>query len=190
MASRTEARVGRAGTWIVRFVVAASFGAFGALCFGGCGNPVELDGQDLCDEVGYAIANRTFQCENDPELGNQRFEDLRRDYRCQEEMAVAESRDGSICPVNALGCEEVKENGQSLEWWLGVSGCSRWFTHADGTPVPEYLDGGLPPPTCTGTSVLCGETCVDIENDAVNCGGCDVRCPDGLLCVARECVFR
>jgi hypothetical protein len=172
-ATKDGAGVRSSLSWTVPLAVLT--GLAPAIMLGACGEPVELEGQDLCDEVGYAIANRTFQCENDPELGNRRYEQFQRDYRCQEKVAFEESRDGSICPIDELTCDEVKENGQDLEWWLGASNCSSWFSRADGMPVPAFIDGG-PPPSCTGTTVLCGDKCVDIDNDPVNCGGCDLRC--------------
>ncbi len=179
--SLSSSRIGRgAGLAAVLGVAVAS----------GCGKPAELDGQDLCDEVGYAIANRTFQCQNDPDLGNQRFEDLRASYHCQTATAVAQGQTGSICAVSALGCDAVAANGSDLDWWLVASGCGTWFTRADGTALPPLLDGGTVGPTCTGSTVLCHDVCIDVDSDTANCGACGARCPSATTCIDRVCEFR
>lgn len=156
----------------------------------GCGKPEELDGKQFCEEVGFAIANRTFECQNDPALGNQRYEALRDQYTCQSEAAVQEGRmKGAICPVSSLSCEDVKTLGDDLDWWIAASQCNTWFTRTDGSQVPALLDGGMLAPECTGGTVLCGEVCIDVNNDSANCGFCGAQCPGGTVCIERECNF-
>src|SRR4051812_6107950 len=41
------------------------------------------------------------------------------------------------------------------------------------------------PDQCGGR--CCGSLCVDTMNDANNCGGCNAKCDDGLLCSAGVC---
>jgi PQQ-like domain len=42
-------------------------------------------------------------------------------------------------------------------------------------------------PGKVGGSTLCGTVCVDAVDDDLNCGGCDVVCPDGQSCSAGVC---
>jgi hypothetical protein len=41
--------------------------------------------------------------------------------------------------------------------------------------------------TCAGTSLRCGDGCVDPRSDSAHCGGCDTVCATGTLCVASAC---
>ncbi|MEZ4449411.1 MAG: hypothetical protein R3B09_08025 [Nannocystaceae bacterium] len=42
-----------------------------------------------------------------------------------------------------------------------------------------------------GATLACetcgGRSCVDLDNDAAHCGGCDLACPGGVACVGGEC---
>ena len=42
-------------------------------------------------------------------------------------------------------------------------------------------------PTCVAPLVACGDQCIDVTGDPLNCGACGVVCPSGL-CVASACV--
>ncbi|MBK8239710.1 MAG: hypothetical protein IPK74_29660 [Deltaproteobacteria bacterium] len=41
---------------------------------------------------------------------------------------------------------------------------------------------------CERLDVVCGERCVDLEQDRNHCGACGVACSDDQLCVEGECV--
>ena len=51
-------------------------------------------------------------------------------------------------------------------------------------PVPPRSFGFSP---CPGTLQLCGETCLDLQSDAANCGACGRACPAGESCTAGRC---
>lgn len=69
-----------------------------------------------------------------------------------------------------------------------------------GTPVPDAgvpaPDAGNPPPdggtptavTCCLGAVACDGTCIDLMNDANNCGACGARCSADTRCNAGACV--
>lgn len=40
---------------------------------------------------------------------------------------------------------------------------------------------------CTSPETACGEYCVNLTNDPLNCGGCGTRCPAGRVCTAGRC---
>ncbi len=44
------------------------------------------------------------------------------------------------------------------------------------------------PFVCPGQQIACGEICVDLDADDLNCGACGTMCPSGQSCVARTCV--
>jgi hypothetical protein len=50
---------------------------------------------------------------------------------------------------------------------------------SDGTP-----DG---PPACPPGRTRCGTDCVDVTSNPVHCGGCDLACPEGLVCNEGGC---
>jgi hypothetical protein len=62
-----------------------------------------------------------------------------------------------------------------------------------GAPVPVdsgVLDSAAAAPvvpSCGDGTTLCGDTCVNLTNDAANCGRCTNRC-DGAACEASACV--
>jgi len=42
-------------------------------------------------------------------------------------------------------------------------------------------------PTCAATQTACGHRCVDVANDATNCGGCGIPCAADQTCDAGAC---
>ena len=44
--------------------------------------------------------------------------------------------------------------------------------------------------SCPSGQVKCKGKCVDLGNDAKNCGACGVVCPTGYTCVAGACVLK
>jgi hypothetical protein len=47
--------------------------------------------------------------------------------------------------------------------------------------------GGKCGVTCLGGSTLCSNKCVDVQNDAANCGSCGKACAAGQVCAAGVC---
>ena len=61
---------------------------------------------------------------------------------------------------------------------------------SDGVGEATTDASPCPPPDVTATPVLCNGTCVDINSDINNCGGCGVRCPRGsgaFSCTRGQC---
>ena len=50
------------------------------------------------------------------------------------------------------------------------------------------LGTGGAPATCASGLILCGDVCVDVTNDAVNCGACGEACAPEQFCSAGACV--
>ena len=51
----------------------------------------------------------------------------------------------------------------------------------------DTATGACSNPAKVGGSTLCGTVCVDAADDDLNCGGCNVVCPDGQGCAAGVC---
>ena len=45
---------------------------------------------------------------------------------------------------------------------------------------------GCSPDPCP-SATQCGQSCVDTDNDAQNCGGCGLSCAEGELCIEGSC---
>jgi hypothetical protein len=117
----------------------------GILAWGGavsCQGYEEPDGNDACQEAGYAIANRTVTCGGDRDTGNERYRSLFRQYTCIAQFGVyvdpVDSVDGTppapvpnqIPPGAAFGCsvairqiscDQASRNGDSIASWLGAA---------------------------------------------------------------------
>jgi hypothetical protein len=133
----------------------------------GCASLEGMDPDQPCLEAGYAIASRTFDCEDDGELANARYE------RFAEELACIphplEEEDGAklnpqvdlfhcAYTIRTLGCGDADRFGDDLAAWMSVSpACNLVATFADGTPLPPFdgfepFDTGLlDEPECTNT---------------------------------------
>jgi len=101
-----------------------------------------------CLEAGYAIASRTFDCTEDGDLANERYE------RFVDEMAciphpLEEEEGGKTNPqkdlfhcayvIRTLSCEDADAFGDELDAWLSVSpACNLVVTYGDGTPLPPF----------------------------------------------------
>lgn len=65
-----------------------------------------------------------------------------------------------------------------------------WSLAACGDPVIEtdagfvQFDGA---PTCASDQTLCDGRCVNVDNNALHCGGCGRACPSGQFCANRGC---
>jgi hypothetical protein len=94
-----------------------------------------LEDDDLCKEVGYAIAGRTQECTGDADAAQSRFEALDADYSCvahdPTDTADApgdtgrfiQTQDLYACPlaIRNLPCELVDDYADDLDRWLTAS---------------------------------------------------------------------
>ena len=91
-----------------------------------------------CEDVGQAVAVRTWECTGDSELGFARAKRLRNDLAC----ASGEDHDaivaGPTClaEIDALSCEEVDAIGDDPAGWLvAAPGCADAFGPAPAAPA-------------------------------------------------------
>jgi len=103
----------------------------------GCTWLSPVDPDSPCEEAGYAIARRTFDCTADPELANARHDRFLESTECIpltfDEMGQVTSGPGANQGVLAedtyhcafiiseLACEVVAELGDDIAGWLEVS---------------------------------------------------------------------
>ena len=96
---------------------------FVVLGVAGCAH--DLPDDQVCLEVGWAIAARTEQCEGDPELGAARAELFESSYVCAVPQLSfpEEEKDLYTCAlvVRNLACELAIAYGDNLEAWLSSS---------------------------------------------------------------------
>lgn len=84
------------------------------------------------------------------------------------------------CTVGARRCrgDEAQVCAVGGRFWTVARVCD-----ADREQVCE---GGTC--RCPQGRTLCGETCIDARTDSENCGGCGIRCDEGLTCSGSGCV--
>src|SRR5690606_39571985 len=73
----------------------------------------------------------------------------------------------------------------------GVGGTSVDGAGGDGSNVGASAGGTGDTLQCTAPTVPCAEgsstTCVDVEESAAHCGGCNQACPNGQVCLQGTC---
>lgn len=98
----------------------------GALCLALAGCPsewVDEPPEAVCEQVGFALASRTFACTGDDALAIERQEAFHRGYRCIVEPQPAPVGELYHCAtaILELGCDEVEALGDDLDEWLDSS---------------------------------------------------------------------
>lgn len=148
-----------------------------------CAEIEPLEPQQLCDEAGYSLANRTLACTDDRDLANKRYERLRDEYACKATAPTGanDPQVGCAQKLLAMDCDKVRTFGDDLDAWLRDSPeCNTMFARKDGKSL-DPPDPCLPLTSCNGA-------CVDVNTDFHNCGGCGAQCPAATkTCVDREC---
>jgi hypothetical protein len=89
-----------------------------------CDQPwLEMEPGRVCDDVGYAISARTFECLDDEAEAQRRFDGLREAYDCLVDSLEEPIDRYYHCPVaiNAMTCAEVRRAGDDLSAWLDAS---------------------------------------------------------------------
>lgn len=100
--------------------------ALGVGALAGC--PTTLAPDDVCKEVGYAIAGRSEECTGRTDDAEARYEAFAADYTCAEldlvdTGAAVRAEDLYACPlaIRELPCELVEDYGDDLDRWLTAS---------------------------------------------------------------------
>lgn len=107
------------------------------LLLAGCTNLEPVSGTLPCEEVGYAISRRTYECTGDTELANARYEAFVDTYTCRSIDWELGKQDTDLpntvgpkgqldyfhCAfaVGELACELVEAYGDDLDLWLDSS---------------------------------------------------------------------
>lgn len=101
--------------------------------------PTEVSGDDLCREVGYAIAARTETCTGNGTLAEQRFLAFEDAYTCVEIAPDATTTDDGVpvadlyaCPlaIRNLACELANRYADDLDAWLSASPACAYLVEA------------------------------------------------------------
>jgi hypothetical protein len=101
---------------------------------------IPMEPQAVCQDVAYAVAARTFECQSDEALATERTAAFEDGYTCLVTSLREPIGLYYACPVavNALSCDEVEAFGDDLDLWLAASdACATILEHADGTPLPS-----------------------------------------------------
>jgi hypothetical protein len=86
--------------------------------------PQSLEVGEVCKDIGYSIASRTFACTGDSRLANARYRRFEDALECTRSTAEAQDAQFSYrCPVaiEALDCPTVLSFGEDFTKWLGVA---------------------------------------------------------------------
>ena len=111
--------------------------AAGLLALASCDQA--LPGDEVCRDIGYAIASKYFECTGDADAANERYERLADGYTCKikelpsEEQLSGDAisdppRDSVADPYQCsaailrLSCDQVARIGDDFDQWLSASG--------------------------------------------------------------------
>jgi len=136
----------------------------------GCESHRVMDPEQPCLEAGFAIASRTYDCTDDGDLANARYEAFEETFEC----IPHELTDDPTIPVQdlfhcgyvirTLSCDEADAFGDELAAWLQVSpACNLVVEYADGTSLKPYA--GFVPDT---NPELSDPVCSDEEGAPVS----------------------
>lgn len=125
----------RAPRCLARTTVRLLRGLLGLLLvgsFGSCKNYEDVEPEDVCEDVGFAISSRTFSCEKSSDRANARYHRFRDTVPCnvtKENMSF----DCSVA-IEALTCEQTAPYGDDFTQWLASEPCQKLF----GPSTPAY----------------------------------------------------
>lgn len=101
-----------------------------------CGDPYqEFPLDQVCRDVGYAIAARSLDCTSDPDLAQRRYDQFKGQYRC----LVTDLRRDPIdvyyhctSQISGMSCEQVQAFGDDIRQYLHLSPTCAQFLEGPG----------------------------------------------------------
>lgn len=107
----------------------------------GCVAIQPLSGDDICDEVGFAVAAKTLDCTDNDALANRRYEQFQKQLTCtvvNPERAPVDKYLECAVAVNSMGCETHLGFGEDIIRMVSASSpqCSRIFKEIETAVKP------------------------------------------------------
>ncbi|MCS6900842.1 MAG: hypothetical protein RMJ98_14725 [Myxococcales bacterium] len=98
-----------------------------------CLSPDEIPEGEGCRDIGYAIANKSFECDGDFQKANERYEDFTRRFACsyrnptfEESVFYGAQPPHFSCSraILQLPCEQIaRYPSDDYAWWLSAADC-------------------------------------------------------------------
>ena len=131
------------------------------LLWSGCGYKLIPESR-ICEDVAFAISERTLVCQDDPELANTRYHAFMDTATCllpdevtdpynpdgilptsdnPEEVARLEGLYDCVRRVRALPCPHVAAHGDDMSWWLSFEPTCADIAEAPGDYAPAAASG-------------------------------------------------
>lgn len=110
-----------------------------AACTGCTREPDSFPGDEWCLQAGYAIASRSFTCEGDADVANERYERLMGEYACVPD--VTNAGPGCSQRLLELTCDQVSVAGDDLQQWLNLGQCAQLQKKVASQPQDGGSDG-------------------------------------------------
>lgn len=121
----------------------------GLVVLGGCSYSLVPESR-ICEDVAFAISERTMVCSSDPDLSNARYAAFMDEAECllpdevtdpynpegilptgdnPEERERLERAYDCVRAIRGAGCDRVERRGDELGWWLTLdAGCDEVAT--------------------------------------------------------------
>lgn len=119
---------------------------------------------DLCGEAAQAVALRTLQCTDDPDLANAAYDAWVEATRCHAEVDTGSVAGLMACPAELLAapCDEVRLQALRPTWWYRRSSSCVAMVHLDQTSPTT-----TPPEPTSDVPGSCAQPLlVDLSGDA------------------------
>lgn len=112
------------------FLMASSImGLLVMVSFNTCTTLIPIEEQQVCDDVGYAISSKIFQCTGDHSLANKAYKNFSGNFFCNESVLGADLRAKDLRDVYACSeaimqhsCDRVIEYKDDVNKYLDLSG--------------------------------------------------------------------
>jgi hypothetical protein len=122
---------------------------FAALVALGCGDSYSAMPTDqVCRDTGFAIAARTLDCENDPDLADERYEAFREDYRCLVRDLERDPVDvyyHCVSRISQASCTQVRRFDDNLRRYLELSPTCAQFLSGPGLEQEDEAEAVADP---------------------------------------------